>query len=328
MMKIGALSLKNNLFMAPMAGITDLAFRIVVRSFGASLCYSEMISANGLIRSTPRSFRYMESSSEDRPLAVQLFGSEPDILAKAAMIADESGADLIDINMGCPVKKVIRTGSGAFLMKDPQRVAAIVRALRHATSRPLTIKIRSGWSPASINAVEIARLAESEGADAVAVHPRTALQRYSGRADWGVIKDVKKAVSVPVIGSGDLWRPEDVTGMQDMTGCDAVMIARGSLGNPWIFQKALSSGSSGFSLSSPLPCEREETVRRHLELAITFRGEKMGMLNFRKHLLWYTKGLPGGARFRKSVMEVKDKKAILEALREFIYSGEPDAPGG
>lgn len=321
-MRIGRLALKNNLFLAPMAGITNLAFRTVARSFGAALCYTEMISANGLTRNTHRSHEYLASTAHDTPLGVQLFGSEPAVMAAAAIIAEERGADLIDVNMGCPVKKVVRTGAGSALMRDPDRVNAIVRAMRAATSLPLTIKVRSGWSPGSINAVEIARIAEAGGADAIAVHSRTALQGYRGSADWGVIGDVKRAVSIPVIGSGDLWSAADVAKMLDTTGCDAVMIARGSLGNPWIFEQSRFMVRHGAASAAPTPTEREETIRRHLEMSVLLQGKRTAMLTFRKHLLWYTKGLPGGARFRKSVVQEEDMDAIFESLHRFLHENE------
>lgn len=325
-MRIGRLALKNNLFLAPMAGITNLAFRTVARSFGAALCYTEMVSANGLTRSTHRSHEYLASTAHDTPLGVQLFGSDPAVMAEAAIIAEERGADLIDVNMGCPVKKVVRTGAGAALMRDPAGVNAIVRAMRKVTSLPLTIKVRAGWSPGALNSVEIARIAEAGGADAIAVHSRTALQGYRGAADWAVIEEVKKAVSIPVIGSGDLWSAADVAKMLDTTGCDAVMIARGSLGNPWIFAQSRSMVRHGVASPAPTPTEREETIRRHLEMSVLLQGKRTAMLTFRKHLLWYTKGLPGGARFRKSVVQEEDMDAIFESLHRFLHENEAHQP--
>jgi len=320
MVRIGTLTLKNNLFLAPMAGITDLACRTVARGCGASLCYTEMISADGLARKTRYSEEYLASTVHDSPLGVQLFGSKPAVMAEAARLADERGADLIDVNMGCPVKKVVRTGAGAALMRDPRQVDAIIREMRSATALPLTVKVRSGWSAGSINAVEIARIAEARGADAIAVHSRTALQGYRGTADWRVIEEVKEAVRIPVIGSGDLWSAADVMDMMNITGCDAVMIARGSLGNPWIFEQLCSMLRRGFA--PPTPTEREEMIRRHLEMSVMLQGMKAGMPAFRKHLLWYTKGLPGGALFRKSVVEEENMDTVLERLHRFLHDRE------
>ncbi|OPL16263.1 MAG: hypothetical protein AVO39_06195 [delta proteobacterium MLS_D] len=322
MMNIGSLSLSNGLFLAPMAGISDSAFRMVARSFGASLCYSEMISAEGLVRGTGRSFEYLASPPGDKPLGIQLFGANPEALAEAAIIAVEQGADLVDINMGCPVKKVIRNGAGAALMKDPARVAAIVSVVRRAVTCPLTVKLRSGWSEASINVVEIARIVQDCGVDAVTVHPRTAVRGFRGGADWRLTAQVKNVLSVPVIGSGDIWTAADIRRIRDVAGCDAVMVARGSLGNPWIFRDALREEESGLSAGGPSPTEREETIRRHMHLALDLYGENRGMFIFRKHMLWYTKGLPGGARFRKTVLEEKSREAVLESLHRFLHSTE------
>lgn len=323
-MRIGTHPLRGSLFLAPMAGISDRAFRIITRNFGASLCYTEMVSAEGLIRSGHRSFEYLRSSRSDTPLAVQLFGSNPDSLAEAARIVEDKGADLIDINMGCPVKKVIRNGAGAALMKDPLRLIKIVKSIRKATTKPFTIKVRSGWNASTINVVEIACMAEDEGVDSITVHPRTAVQGFRGEADWNLIAQVKDVLSIPVIGSGDLWTPGDIQKMREHTRCDAVMIARGSLGNPWIFRTDSDEVSARSPSTSPSALEREHTIRLHLELSLELYGPKVGLFNFRKHLLWYTKGLPGGARFRKAVVEEKNVKSILESLHRFLHSTDHD----
>ncbi|MEN6621981.1 MAG: tRNA dihydrouridine synthase DusB, partial [Smithella sp.] len=228
-------SLSGKVFLAPLAGISNLPFRLIARSFGCALAYTEMISANGLIRNTEKTYEYLKTCAEDKPLGMQIFGADPQLMAKAACIAVEHGADLIDINMGCPVKKVVKTGAGATLMKDPNLVARIVAAVKKAIPVPVTVKIRSGWNRSSINAVEIARIAEDSGANAVTVHARTADQGYSGTADWQVIASVKEALRIPVIGNGDIWHPQDAVRMIEQTSCDIVMVGRGALGNPWIF---------------------------------------------------------------------------------------------
>ncbi len=321
-MNIGSLSLSNGLFLAPMAGISDSAFRMMARSFGASLCYSEMISAEGLVRGTGRSFEYLASPPGDKPLGAQLFGAKPEALAEAAVIAVEHGADLVDINMGCPVKKVVRNGAGAALMKDPARAVAVASAVRRAVTCPLTVKLRSGWSETSVNVVEISRMIQDCGVDAVTVHPRTAVKGFRGGADWRLTAQVKNALSIPVIGSGDIWTAGDIRRLKEVTGCDAVMVARGSLGNPWIFRDALREEESELSAGAPSPAEREETIRRHMELALVLYGESRGMFIFRKHMLWYTKGLPGGARFRKAVLRERSGETVLESLHRFLQSTE------
>lgn len=318
-MKIGRLLLKNNVFLAPMAGVTDLPFRTIVREFGCGLAFTEMVSAAGLVRGTGKTCRYLDSSPADRPLGVQLFGDDPETLAAAAKIAADRGADLLDMNVGCPVKKVVKTGAGAALMRDPKRTAAILKAMRAASDLTLTVKIRAGWRQREINALEIGRIAEECGADAVILHPRTAEQGFGGRSDWGLIAALKARLGIPVIGSGDIRRPEDAARMFNETGCDGVMVGRGALGNPWIVGNILSHLSGG-DVCSPCLAEREETIRRHLALAIDYYGEKIGTRDFRKHLLWYTKGLRGGAQFRDAAGKVKDRASTLAALQEYFQA--------
>lgn len=316
-MNIGHLQLKNNVFLAPMAGITDLPFRTVVRSFGCGLAFTEMVSGSGLIRGTEKTFRYLASSPADRPLGVQLFGCDPDTMANAARIAVERGADLLDVNMGCPVKKVAKTGSGASLMRDPVRVAAVLRAVRRASDLPLTVKIRAGWNTRQVNALEIGQIAEECGVDAVILHPRTADQGFAGPSDWGLIAALKERLRIPVIGSGDIRCPEDAARMLRETGCDGVMVGRGVLGNPWIIANILSHLAGG-GISAPSLAERQETIRRHLALAIDFYDEKVGTRDFRKHLLWYTKGLRGGAQFRKEAGRISDQASAWKALNNYF----------
>lgn len=315
---IGNLFLRNNIFLAPMAGITDLIFRTFAREFGASLCFTEMISASGLVRKTERSYRYLDSSAYDRPLGVQIFGSDPDTLSEAARIVSEKGADLVDINMGCPVKKVLKTGAGAFLMKEPEKVSHILKKVRRAVSLPLTIKIRSGWRNGEINAETIASIAQDCGVDAVILHPRTVEQGFSGAADWGLIKSVRDRLQIPLIGSGDIRTPEDALRMMDESGCNGVMVGRGALGNPWIFKKILnhSHGCSHF----PSLTERENVIGRHLDMTLGMYGEVIGMKKFRKHLLWYTKGLKGGAQFRQAAVSIGEKRAMLNAVHAYLRS--------
>ena len=328
-MNIGSLHLKNPVFLAPMAGITDLPFRTIVRSFGCGLAFTEMVSATGMMRRSEKTFRYLISTPEDRPLGVQLFGNDPETLAAAARVAEERGADLLDINMGCPVKKVVKSGSGAALMREPARAAAILRAVRKASALPLTVKIRAGWSARQVNALEIGEMAQECGADAVILHPRTADQGFGGRSDWGLIAALRERLRVPVIGSGDIRCPADADRMFRETGCDGVMVARGVLGNPWLIGNILWH-LSGTGVSAPSLSDREEIICRHLALAIDFYGEQVGTRDFRKHLLWYTKGLRDGARFRRTAGGICDRDSAREALRSyFLHLTEPvaDSPG-
>ncbi len=317
-MRISGLTLKNNLFLAPMAGITGLPFRIMARQFGCALAFTEMASAAGLVRGMGKSRRYLDSSEEDRPLGVQIFGHNPALLAEAAQIAADGGADLLDINMGCPAKKVVKAGAGAALLKDPLHISRIIIAVRKTISLPLTVKIRSGWSHRGINAAEIARIAEDCGADAVIVHPRTAEQGFGGKADWQIIKAVKENLRVPVIGNGDIIGPADALRMLQLTGCDGVMIGRGALGNPWLISGILSL-LAGRGVPPPTSLsDRETAIKRHLDMEVDYFGEVVGSRNFRKHLLWYSKGLPGSAKFRGFLPVLRDKEGILRELHNFF----------
>ena len=309
---------QNGAFLAPLAGITNLPFRLIARSLGCALAYTEMISANGLVRKTDRTYEYLKTCADDHPLGAQVFGADPDVVAEAAIIMANHGVDLIDINMGCPVKKVIKTGSGAILMKDPDRVARIITSVKKAVYIPVTVKIRSGWTRVSINAVEIARITEDCGADAITIHARTADQGYSGKADWKVIAEVKKAVKIPVIGNGDIWHPQDAVRMLRETFCDAVMVGRGALGNPWIFNGIIQACSGEKENYLPSLDQRQKMVKNHWEMEIQFLGDKLADKRFRKHLLWYTKGLEGASRFRQLAGKLKDGEAILNELNEYF----------
>ncbi|MEI6608451.1 MAG: tRNA dihydrouridine synthase DusB [Deltaproteobacteria bacterium] len=312
--------LHNNAILAPLAGISDLPFRLVARSFGCSLAFTEMISANGLVRNSDKTLDYLRTCAEDQPLGVQIFGAEPDVMAEAARIAADQGAALIDINMGCPVKKVIKTGAGAILMKDPERAARIITAVIKAVTVPVTVKIRSGWNRSSINAAEIAGIAEDCGAAAIIIHARTYDQGFSGDADWRVIAQVKKAVGIPVIGNGDIRYPQDAIRMKKETFCDAVMVGRGSLGDPWIF-KGISQLFAG-EVEDYLPTlsQRYEMINEHWKMEAQFSGHKIADKSFRKHLLWYTKGLPGSSRFRQIVSSMPEKERMIDELDIFFQS--------
>lgn len=311
-------SIKSKALLAPLAGISNLPFRVIVRSFGCSLAFTEMVSANGLIRNSFRTFEYLRSSPEDKPLGVQIFGADPEVMARAAAIVVESGADLVDINMGCPVRKVIKTGSGAVLMRDPVLARRIIKAVVKMIKVPVTVKIRSGWSRNYINAEEISRIAQDEGVSAIIIHARTADQGFSGNADWSVIEKVKKSVQIPVVGNGDIWEPVDAMRMMKTTECDAVMIGRGALGNPWIFKGIIQKLSGGDEKYLPDLAERLDVIKMHWEKETKLTGEKIANKSFRKQLLWYTRGLENSAQFRKKAGECKEKESLMDELNKYF----------
>lgn len=322
-LKIGSLELAENLLLAPMAGITNLPARILAREQGAALCFTEMISVNGLVRDGKKSFELMRSRAEDRPLGVQLFGDDPELLAEGARLS-EAYADLIDINMGCPVKKVVGSGAGSALLQSPEKISAIVRAVRSATKLPLTVKIRSGWGTDSINYLPVARIAEAEGADAVTLHPRTRNQMFEGHSDWSHLTELKKSLNIPLLGSGDLFTAADVVAMLKQTGCDGVMIARGALGNPWIFRQVLELRNGVEAVPIP-PAERFAVAMRHLELFIVDSGERLAVREMRKHLCWYARGICGAAQFRGAVNRLDSKAELEKAMREFFLQGNHES---
>ncbi len=313
---IGSLVLPNNLLLAPMAGITNLPVRLLAREMGAALCFTEMVSVNGLVREGEKSFDLVRSVPADRPLGIQLFGDDPACMAEGARLVAGFG-DLIDINMGCPVRKVVASGAGSALLRDQGRVREIIRAVRRATGLPLTIKIRTGWDAADHTFLEVARIAEGEGCDAVTLHPRSRAQMFEGHADWTRITELKEAVAIPVIGSGDLFTAGDAVAMLRQTGCDGVMIARGGLGNPWIFREALAI-MAGREPASPTPGERLAVALRHLELFVGLAGDRVAVREMRKHLSWYVRGLPGAARFREAINRGEDKDVLVRELRSFL----------
>ncbi|MFZ7101362.1 MAG: tRNA dihydrouridine synthase DusB [Peptococcaceae bacterium] len=313
-MRIGNIQIANPVVCAPMAGVTDKAFRMVVKEQGCGLVYTEMVSAKALTYKNERTFALIDLKDEKPPLSVQLFGSEPRIMAEGAKIVEDYGADIIDINMGCPVPKVVRNSEGSALMLEPGLAGQIVRAVVNRVKIPVTVKIRKGWDDTNINAVAFAREMEESGAAAVAVHGRTRSQYYSGQADWSIIKAVKEAVQVPVIGNGDIFWPEDGLRMFTATGCDGIMIGRGALGNPWIFGR-LAQLLSGNDLPEPSIAERISTAVRHVELAVKYKDEAVAVKELRKHMAWYFKGLPHAARMRDHV----NKLSTLEEVKEMLY---------
>jgi len=283
-----------DLRLAPMAGVTNAPFRLVCREAGAGPLTSEEVDARALVMGNGKTEALARHLPEERPLAMQLLGNDPDVLAEAARRLEAAGADGIDLNMGCPVAKIVAKGQGAALMRDPLGAAVILRTLRKAVAGPLTIKIRGGWDDRALNAVEVARIAEAEGVDAITVHPRTRSQQFTGRAPWAIIADVVAAVRVPVVGNGDVRTVDDARAMVAATGCAAVMIGRGALGRPWVFR--------GRAVT---PDERAAVVRRHCALIETYLPERLALVQLKKHLAWYSDGLPNAARTRPALFAAR-----------------------
>ncbi len=304
-MRIGNVEIGSKALLAPLAGITDRAFREVCRSFGAGYAETEMVSAKALSFGDKKSFELMQLSENEHPCGIQLFGTEPDVIASSAKLALEAGADIIDINMGCPAPKIAGNGAGSALMKNPALCGEIVAAVKSSVSLPLTVKIRKGFDSDSVNAVEVAKICEHNGADAIIIHGRTRQQYYSGQCDLDIIKAVKSSVNVPVIGNGDVRDIQSAKKMLDYTGCDAVMVARAALGNPWIFRILNEYFEKGNIIRPPEPEERMAVMRSHIELVCKYKGEHMGMLQSRKQIAWYLKGFRGAAAFRNEAGRVE-----------------------
>jgi len=325
-MKIGNVKLKNNLILAPMAGVTDLPFRLMVAGEGCGLVVSEMVSAKGLVMGGVKTRELLQIGEEERPVSVQLFGAEAESMGEAAAIIEALGADIIDINMGCPVKKVVGPGAGSALLKDLKKIEAIVSSVKKKITIPLTIKIRSGWDHSSIVVSEVLKVAETAGVDAIALHPRTKAQAFGGRADWSLIGLLKEKASIPVIGNGDVRSPEDARRMVDETGCDGVMIGRGCMGNPWIFRETGSYLKTG-SYEAPTIDEKREKVLLHLGLVIERYGIITGLRLFRKHLAWYSKGIKGSAAFRRLINETLSLDEVNDLIESFFsHAGVFPAP--
>ena len=299
-MRIGALVLENPTLLAPLAGITHLPFRLLAREAGCALVCTEMVSADGLARGSPHTLPYLRSLPAEKPLAVQIFGSDPGIMAAAAARVEESGADVVDINFGCAVRKVVRTGAGVALMRTPKRAESVLQAVRQAVRIPVTIKIRSGWNPTGREALAIGAIAEGCGVDAVTIHPRTAAQKFSGRADWNLIATLKRAVRIPVIGNGDIRSAEDAERMMAETGCDAVMIGRRAVGDPRMFT-AVIARLRGQPPPPEDPCERFELMGRYITLTVGCYGEETARRLIRNRLGWFAKGLRGAAPPRAAI---------------------------
>ncbi len=321
MASIGPYTLRNPFILAPMAGVSEMPFRVLAFRMGAALCPTELVSAQGLMRANARTVKYLTHDAEaEQPYSLQIFGGEPEVMAQAALVGKQWGAQIIDINMGCPVKKVTKSGAGSALLCDPPRAAQIVKAIAEATGLPVTAKIRSGWDHTHRNYLEMAATLEDAGCAALAVHPRTRAQGYAGSADWSVIADLKRYIKkMPIIGNGDVKTPADAQRMLETTGCDFVMIGRGALGNPWIFRQLLGG-------QAPSADERCATVLEHFRAHLAFVGAEIPAVRaFRKHLAWYAHGLRGASAFRNDANKLENASAVELAVRRFFADADADA---
>ena len=316
-MKIGAFTFDDPVFLAPMAGVTDTAYRVIAHDMGCPLAFAEMVSSQGIHYRNEHTMKMLKTEAGERPIAMQIFAKSAAMAAEAAAYIEEIGtADILDFNMGCPAPKVVKNGEGSALMREPKKAEEILTAIRRATKLPFTVKMRLGWDDASRNAVEIARMAEAVGVDAVAVHGRTRAQFYSGNADYAAIAEVKRAVNIPVIVSGDIRRPVDLARALDITGADAVMIGRGAQGNPWIFPQLIHWLRTGEELPPPTRTERAQVILRHLDLLVGYKGEYVGIREMRKHAAWYTRGLKGSAELRERFNRAASKDEFVNILRD------------
>lgn len=318
MPQIGGVKLDNPFLAAPLAGVTDAPTRLLAKEMGAALVYSEMISGKGLIYKNKNTEDLLRVFEGEKPVAFQIFGSEPEIMAHTAGLLRDRENDILDINMGCPVPKVVKNGEGSALMKTPELIYEIVRAVAAQAGKPVTVKIRTGWDENSINCVQVAKTAEKAGAAAVAVHGRTRMQYYSGKADWDAIKEVREAVKIPVIGNGDVFSGEVAMKLMEYTGCEMVMIGRGMLGNPWIFRECTALWEGREKPEPPGIREKADMMIRHLNMLKDIKGERTAVKEMRKHVGWYTKGMPGSAAFRREINQIDEAAPLIERIEKLI----------
>ena len=317
-MKIGNVQLDNEVFLSPMAGVTDLPFRTICKEKGCGMLYTEMINAKALCYDDENTKKMLRMEKDEHPVAVQIFGSDPEFMGKAAKIMNEYPNEILDINMGCPAPKVIKNGDGSALMRNPKLAAEVLTAVVNNSEKPVTLKIRKGWDDDSVNAVEIAKIAEECGISALAIHGRTREQFYSGKADWDIIAEIKQAINIPVIGNGDVFEVQDAVNMLEKTKCDAIMIGRGAQGNPWIFNRINHYMKTGEILPEPTLEEKINTAIRHMNLAVAEHGDYVAVREMRKHIRWYLKGLKNSAKYRDQINKITDYKEVIAMLEEYV----------
>ena len=326
-MKLGPFSFDAPVFLAPMAGVTDTAYRIIAHDMGCPLCYAEMVSSQGIHFKNERTLSMLQSEPAERPLAMQIFAASPEMAAEAAAYVEELGtADILDFNMGCPAPKIVKNGEGSALMRDPEHATAILTAIRKAVKMPLSVKMRIGWDESSINVVDLAKRAEAAGVDAITVHGRTREQFYRGHAGWEKIGEVRRAVSIPVIANGDVRTYDDLDRIREVTGCEAVMVGRAAQGNPWIFRQLTHYLRTGERLPGPTMRERAEVIVRHLDLLLKYKGDYVGPREMRKHATWYTRGIVHGAILRDLFNKATTREDFLAILAEYFDYHETKAP--
>ena len=315
-MQIGTVKLDNPLILAPLAGISNLPFRVLAKKEGCALVSSEMISSYGLVHKSEKTLKMLDSTPDEKPLSIQIFGADPSIMAEAATIVEASGADILDINFGCSVKKIIKTGAGVSLMKTPEIAEALLKAVRKSITIPLTIKIRTGWDPSGSQALQIAKIAQTCGVDAIAIHPRTATQGFSGKADWSVISAVKQAAGLPVVGNGDILRPADAVRMQKTTGCEGLMIGRAAIGYPWIFSQCLASLHDK-NIPAIDVDQRFEVMKHYVRASVEYIGEKVACRMMRSRLGWFVKGLRFSSKFRESIKHLSSESEAIQLIETY-----------
>lgn len=317
-MKIGNLNLDNRVFLSPMAGVTDLPFRLICKEQDCGMLYTEMVNAKALCYDDQNTKKMLKIEEEEHPVAIQIFGSDPEYMGGAAKILNSYPNEILDINMGCPAPKVVKNGDGSALLKNPELAAKVLKAVVGNSEKPVTLKIRKGWDDTCINAVEIAKIAEDCGISAIAIHGRTREQYYSGKADWDIIRQVKENVSIPVIGNGDVFEVEDAINMLNQTNCDAIMIGRGAQGNPWIFKRINHYMQTGEILPESTLEEKINTAKKHLKLAVEEHGEYVAVREMRKHIAWYLKGLRNSARVRDEINKIESYEEVVNKLESYM----------